>query len=38
LSFTQTRVALHRAMIGLYKAMGGGWMNTVETSAATQVQ
>lgn len=38
LSFTQTRVALHRAMIGLYKAMGGGWMNTVEQSAATRAQ
>jgi len=38
LSFTQTRVALHRAMIGLYKAMGGGWMKTAEPTAGTQAQ
>jgi multidrug efflux system outer membrane protein len=38
LFYTQTQIARHQAMIGLYKAMGGGWMQTVESSARTQVQ
>ncbi|GAB6112810.1 efflux transporter outer membrane subunit [Desulfomicrobium salsuginis] len=33
LSFTRTQVALHQAMIGLYKAMGGGWMQDAAPGA-----
>ena len=43
LSITRTRVALHQAMIGLYKALGGGWAPVAEVgggkasgTAATQ--
>jgi multidrug efflux system outer membrane protein len=32
LSFTQTRVALHQAMIGLYRALGGGWTEAAATA------
>ena len=30
LSYTQTQAALFQALINLYKAMGGGWIDTVE--------
>ena len=38
LSYTQTQVTLHQSVIGLYKAMGGGWMKTIEPPAETQAQ
>ncbi len=34
LSYTQTRGGLFQALINLYKAMGGGWVTTLERKAA----
>ncbi len=33
LSYTQTKGALHQSLISLYKAMGGGWVDTLVPAA-----
>ena len=33
LGYTQTKASLHLALIGLYRAMGGGWVAKTETLA-----
>jgi multidrug efflux system outer membrane protein len=33
LAYTQTQGALHLALVNLYKAMGGGWINKAEQMA-----
>ena len=36
LSYTQTQVTLHQSVIGLYKAMGGGWMQAAGQPAPSE--
>lgn len=38
LAYTQTQGALHLAMINLYKAMGGGWIEGAEQAAQPKVK
>jgi multidrug efflux system outer membrane protein len=38
LAYAQTQGALHLALINLYKAMGGGWVNTAEQLATQKTK